>query len=190
MNALVLVPNEASELELGVFVAVLNELQALMLINLIVMILAVLAHLVLTAIAPFNRDTLEAFNHSVEVDSVGSKDSEFTIVDRVELDLSVVLSLAWKLGLRLDSNLFVLLNVIYGDAEVRDTSNHQKVAAISGEHHIQQSDGGISLEAASELFARVSVDVHFGIQTVFSSGNQVLVIVGSGGAVPVSLGPI
>ena len=94
MHAFILIPDEASELKLWVLVAILNIGQALMLIDFVVMILAVFAHFILTAITTLNWDSFESFNHRVEVNGVRGEDSELTLIRGVELNVTVLLGLA------------------------------------------------------------------------------------------------
>ena len=131
MDALELIPDEACELELRILIAILNKLESFMLVDLVVMICAILTHVILTAISSLHRDTLESFNHSIEEDSTRGENGKLSVVGRVKLDFSVVLSIARKLSLGLDRNFLVLLEVIHRYAEVRDPSNHQEVATIS-----------------------------------------------------------
>lgn len=102
-----------------------------MLVDLVVMILTILTHVILTTISSLNWDTLESFNHCIEEDSIRGQNGEFSFVGWVKLDFAVVMSVARKLSLGLDGNFLILLEIIHRNAEVRDTSNHQEVAAIS-----------------------------------------------------------
>jgi hypothetical protein len=131
VDTLELIPDEACELELRVLIAILNKLEPFVLVDLVVMILAILTHVILTAISSLNRDTLESFNHCIEEDSTRGENGKFSVVGWVKLDFAVVLSIARKLSLWLDGNFLVLLEVIHRYAEVRDSSNHQEVATIS-----------------------------------------------------------
>ena len=124
MHSLVLIPNEVGKLKLRVLVSVLNMSKALMLINLIVVSFIILLLLIVLLLLRFNKLTLETFDHAEEIYAVCAEDGELSIINRVELDLLIVLRLAWKLDFRLDSELFVLLDIKYGYAEVGDTANH------------------------------------------------------------------
>ena len=131
VDALELIPDEAGELKLRVLIAILYKLKPFMLVDLVVMILTILTHVILTTISSLNWDTLESFNHCIEEDSIRGQNGEFSFVGWVKLDFAVVMSVARKLSLGLDGNFLILLEIIHRNAEVRDTSNHQEVAAIS-----------------------------------------------------------
>lgn len=70
MHSLVLVPDEARELELRVLITILDKRETLMLVHFIVMILAFITHLILAVGSTLDRDSLETLNHSVEKDCV------------------------------------------------------------------------------------------------------------------------
>lgn len=190
VHSLVLIPNKACELKLWVLVLVLDVSEAFMLIDLVVVALIVLLLLlILLLLLALDQLALKTLYHGEEVNTVGAKNSELSIVDRVEFDLLIVLGLARQLHLRLYGKLLVLLNVKNGDAEVGDPANHQQVATVPRESHIQHLDRCVGLETSHKLLARVPEDVHLRVKTVVCSCNEVLVVVCTCKAVTIALRP-
>jgi uncharacterized membrane protein YkvI len=95
VHSLVLVPNKVSELQLRIFITVFNMSKTLMLIDLVVVSLIVLLLLVILLLLTFNKLAFESFNHSEEIYAVSAENRKFSIVNWVELNLLIILWLAW-----------------------------------------------------------------------------------------------
>jgi hypothetical protein len=190
MHSLVLVPNKVSELQLRIFITIFNMSKTLMLIDLIVISFIVLLLLVILLLLTFNKLALESFNHCEEINTVSAENSKFSVVNWVELNLLIILWLAWQLHIRLNRKFFVLFDIENGYAEVRDPAYHEQVAAVPRESHIKHLDRCVGLEPGDQLLAGVPKDVHLWIQSIVSCRDEVLVIVAHCEAEAIALRPI
>ena len=100
MNSSKLIPDERSEVNVWVFVVILDIGKSLVLVDFIVFLLFI--HLVITHVlvaVALHKLTLETLDHLVEVDTVRAKNGKFSVLGGAELGFFVVLRLARHLGL-------------------------------------------------------------------------------------------
>jgi hypothetical protein len=131
-----------------------------MLIDFIVVTFIVLLLLVILLLLAFNKLSFESFNHAEEIYAVCAENGKFSVINWVELNLLIILWLAWKLYFRLDRKFFVLFDIENGYPEIRYAANHEQVATVSRERHIKHLDGCVCLEPCNQLLAGVPEDVH------------------------------